>query len=82
MKYMGSKSRIPKELVPIIQSYIDKNNIENYIEPFVGGANIIDKIKCKNKYGSDINKYLISLLVHVQENKELYSSVDKQPSVS
>lgn len=78
MKYMGSKSRISKELVPIIQSYIDKNNIENYIEPFVGGANIIDKIKCKNKYGSDINKYLISLLVHVQENKELYSSVDKQ----
>ena len=26
MKYMGSKSRISKELVPIIQSYIDKNN--------------------------------------------------------
>lgn len=38
MVYMGSKSRIAKEIVPIIQSYIDNNNIHNYLEPFVGGA--------------------------------------------
>ena len=30
MKYMGSKNRISKELVPIIQSYIDKNNIDGF----------------------------------------------------
>lgn len=29
MVYMGSKSRIAKEIVPIIQSYIDDNNIHN-----------------------------------------------------
>lgn len=45
MKYMGSKSRIAKDIVPIIQKCIDDNNLETYIEPFVGGANIIDKIK-------------------------------------
>ena len=42
MKYMGSKNRLSKELVPIIQKYIDSNNSKLYIEPFVGGANIID----------------------------------------
>lgn len=31
-----------------------------------GGANLIDKIKCVNRYGSDIHKYLIALLQHVQ----------------
>lgn len=42
---MGSKSRIAKDIVPIIQKCIDDNNLETYIEPFVGGANVIDKIK-------------------------------------
>lgn len=66
MKYVGSKNRLSKDLVPIIQSYIDNNNIKNYWEPFVGGTNLIDKIKCENRYGSDIHKYLIALLQHVQ----------------
>ena len=38
MKYMGSKSRISKYIVPIIQKYIDENAIKTYIEPFVGGG--------------------------------------------
>lgn len=66
MKYMGSKNRLCKEIVPIIQSYIDNNNINSYLEPFVGGANVIDKIKCANKYGSDANKYLIALLDNIK----------------
>jgi len=68
MVYMGNKNRLSKDIVPIIQKYIDDNNCKNYFEPFVGGANIIDKIKCKNKYGSDINKYLIALLKQVQND--------------
>ena len=44
MKYVGSKNRLSKDLAPIIQNYIDNNNIKNYWEPFVGGANLIDKI--------------------------------------
>ena len=65
MMYLGSKSRLSKELSPIIQSYIS-NDCKGYIEPFVGGANMIDKIKCINKIGYDINTYLIALLNHVK----------------
>lgn len=78
MKYMGSKSRIAKHIVPIIQRYIDEANCQYYLEPFVGGANIIDKIRCKYKIGSDSNKYLIALLTRVQDNEPLYTSVSKE----
>ena len=61
MKYIGSKSKIAKYIVPIIQDFIDKNNIECYVEPFVGGANIIDKINCKYRYGYDIDNIVIDL---------------------
>lgn len=63
MKYMGSKNRLSKEIVPIIQGYIDgMDNCKGYLEPFVGGANMIDKIKCNKKIGCDSHKYLIAFL--------------------
>lgn len=61
MVYVGSKSRLAKYIVPILQKQIDDNNLTTYIEPFVGGANIIDKIKCKNKFGYDIHQGLIGI---------------------
>lgn len=78
MKYMGSKSRIAKHIVPIIQDYIDKNNIKLYIEPFVGGANVIDKIKCEKRVGSDYNKYLIALLKRVRDKQPLLEEVPRE----
>ena len=62
MVYMGSKRKYAQYIVPILQRTIDKNNINTYIEPFVGGANIIDKIKCENRYGYDRSDTLIALL--------------------
>ena len=78
MKYMGSKSRIAKQIVPIIQSYIDENNIKIYYECFCGGCNVIDKINCDNKYASDIHRYLIALLKRVQSDGSLYESVSRE----
>ena len=66
MRYVGGKTKLAKELVPIIQSYINENT-KGYLEPFVGGANIIDKIKCDNKIGCDIHKELIALLNKAKE---------------
>lgn len=78
MKYMGSKSRIKKYIVPILQNIIDNNNIETFIDVMCGGCNIIDSIKCKNKYANDISISLIALWRGIQSGKEipLYSKED------
>ena len=82
---MGSKSRIAKYIVPIIQKYIDNNNIKTYIEPFVGGSNMIEHIQCENKVGYDNNEFLIEFwnqiksgwnpLEDVVMTKEFYTEV-------
>ena len=61
MKYVGSKDRLSKDLKPIIESFITPET-KGYLEPFVGGANMIDKIECENKIGNDIHPYLVALL--------------------
>ena len=43
MKYMGSKNRIAKHILPIILK--DRKENQYYVEPFVGGANMIDKVQ-------------------------------------
>lgn len=79
MVYQGSKNRLCKYLVPIIQETIDKNNITTYIEPMVGGANMIDKIKCENKIGSDINDELIALLKYIQKDNDISIAPESCP---
>ena len=63
MVFMGSKNRIAKELIPIITADLKDN--QYYIEPFVGGCNMIDKVKHPLRLGGDINEYLIALLQYV-----------------
>lgn len=81
MKYMGSKSRIAKHIVPIISKYIDKKGSGVYVEPFVGGANVIDKIKCERRVGADINKYLIALFHHIQSGGTLPDMISREEYV-
>lgn len=69
MIYQGSKAKYADAIVPILQKIINKNNIQCYIEPFVGGANIIDKINCSIKIGYDKNYSLICL--HNQAQKSM-----------
>lgn len=38
MVYQGSKSRLAKHIVPILQNIINTQQITTYIEPFVGGG--------------------------------------------
>lgn len=76
MKYYGDKISISADIVSIINSYIISKNIEVYVEPFVGGANIIDKVICNKKIGNDIDKYIISLLQHMQNDGELPNELD------
>jgi DNA adenine methylase len=83
MKYMGSKARLAKDLAPLINSIVKKLEIDTYIEPFVGGANMIQHINCNNRLGSDNNRYLIALWNSLKEgwippshiSKELYRDI-------
>lgn len=58
MKYMGSKARIAKHILPIILK--DRKEGQWYVEPFVGGANMIDKVD-GNRIGADINEYIANM---------------------
>lgn len=65
MKYMGSKSKIAKSIL----YFILKNRVKDqvYVEPFVGGCNVIDKVGGK-RIGCDNNKYLIAMYKYLQNN--------------
>jgi len=78
MRYMGSKLRISKYIVPIIQKEIDNHDIHYYIEPFCGSCSIIDKIRCDRKFAYDINRYLIYLFIHVKLGGELPEMITKR----
>ena len=86
MKYMGSKARIAKHILPIILK--DRKEGQWYVEPFVGGANIIDKVS-GNRIGGEYNEYVAAMWIKledgylfptvskaeyklIKENKELY----------
>ena len=79
MKYIGSKSKIAKDIVPILQGLINDNNIKIYIEPFVGGFNVIDKIECDYRIGNDIDSIVIDLVEYCRENPDALDTV-KMPT--
>lgn len=70
MKYMGSKNRIAKDILPIILK--NSKDYNYYVEPFVGGCNIIDKVPMKNKIGADNNEYLIEMFKGLQDNRKVF----------
>ena len=63
MKYMGSKSRIAKELLPIILE--GRHPDQWYVEPFVGGFNMIDKVGGR-RIANDSNSYLTATFKALQ----------------
>lgn len=81
MKYMGSKSKIAKHIVPIIQSYIYQSNSKAYWEPFCGGCNVIEHIDAKKKFASDNNRYLIELMRHLNDLEFLPRRLSKEQYV-
>ena len=58
MQYMGSKNRIAKHLLSVINEC--RVPEMTWVEPFVGGANMIDKVGGK-RIGNDSHKHLIAL---------------------
>lgn len=87
MKYMGSKARIAKEILPII---LKNRNLYKtpltYVEPFMGGCNSLCLVDGP-RIGGDSNKYIVAMWQELVYNKttpdfiskELYVSIKQSP---
>lgn len=78
MVYQGGKFKQVKEIAPIVNLCIKENNIENYYEPFVGGANILNKIICSNYFANDIDDELIAFYNQIKNGGEPIPNVSKE----
>lgn len=84
---MGSKARHAKHIVPILMSKHD--DTKPYIEPFVGGGNLIQHVPASDRRGSDVAEYAIALLDAVSKGwvpppvvtESMYSKVRANPDL-
>ena len=68
MKYMGSKNRIAKHILPIMLAEAEKRNITTWVEPFVGGGGMIDKVPGTfRKIGADLNPHTIAAMLAIRD---------------
>ena len=65
MRYLGSKRRLAKKVAGLIGATAYGHDY--YIEPFVGGANMMGEIDHPRKIGIDKHKYLVALLKAVRD---------------
>lgn len=75
MKYMGSKSRIAKNILPLILK--DRKPGQWYVEPFCGGCNSIDKVDSPRLAG-DVNKYLIAMWNGLKSDHERPKEISRE----
>ena len=75
MKYMGSKARFAKEILPIILK--DRKENQWFVDLFCGGCNLLDKVGGK-RVGNDKNHYLIALWQGLQNGRELILEISKE----
>ena len=75
MQYLGGKSKIAKHLVPFLENQREKKQV--FIEPFVGGANIVSKMS-GIRYAYDFNEYLMEMYKGVQNGYELPTIITEE----
>lgn len=64
MKYMGSKNRIAKHILPIM---LEHRGDRPWVEPFVGGGNMIDKVEGQ-RIGYDLDIDVINALILIRDD--------------
>ncbi len=68
MKYLGSKNRIAKHILPIMLKEANERGITTWVEPFVGGANMIDKVPSNcQRIRIDYNAHTIEALIAIRD---------------
>ncbi len=75
MKYMGSKARIAKDIIPIMTANREKG--QYFVSLFAGGMNLIDKVDGK-RIANDSNPYLIAMWQELTSNTDsMIKTIDK-----
>ena len=84
---MGSKNRIAKHLLPIMLKEAEKHGITKWVEPFVGGGGMIDKVPNSfERVGYDLNPHTVAALIGIRDyvnelpsvvSEEFYKSIKK-----
>lgn len=59
MRYIGSKAKLAKYILPHLEQHFDECYV--YVEPFVGGCNMMDKVTHRYRWGYDSNPHLIQM---------------------
>ncbi len=59
MRYSGSKAKIAKYIIPFIMEELKEGY--TYVEPFMGGCNILSEVDWPKKVGADSNGYVVAL---------------------
>lgn len=72
---MGSKNRIAKEIIPIMNEYRKEN--QWFIDMFCGGCHIIENITGR-RIANDKNKYLIAMWKGLLEDREKPLVISKE----
>lgn len=75
MQYFGGKAKVSKYIVPYLESVRKENQV--FLEPFVGGANIISKMSGE-RLAYDLNEYLIEMYRGVQKGYELPDELSEE----
>lgn len=90
MKYMGSKNRIAKHILLIMLKEMEDKGYTTWVEPFVGGGNVIDKVPDKYKrIGADLNEHAIVAMLGIRDfvdmlpsevSEQYYKGIKKSPA--
>lgn len=76
MKYMGNKSRIVNDILPIMLQY-NKNNV--FVDLFCGSCSVIQNVPIHYKrIANDKNKYLIEMFKVLVSGKEYPKMIPKE----
>lgn len=76
MKYLGSKRRIAKDILPIILGGMKKGDY--FVDAFCGGCNLLDKVPDTFKrIANDKNEYLIAMWKRLQQGNRFTETISR-----
>lgn len=64
MRYLGSKRRYAKDIIPILSQHLDNDTV--FIDMCCGGCSIVSEMNHPLKWAIDNNEYIIALWKHLR----------------